>query len=303
MASLPPFSNRILLQRPVALLFTRPTCLLLPQSQIRYDSSMKRAEKSMERLYKRMEEKEPIGPSMRTQQQTSQVADEASQLLLPHTFITPPMRKRPSIFGDTRNRLRFEWVRVKIKWQDVVSRVIARLWYKDPLFRNDIVPSAEALHRNMYTAYARGDIETLSHICGRDLYNTFRNRIVSRPGNVKFSWKFSGYNSKSKIVSHKVGMLGMSKNDEDTVRQVVVKIDSTQTLTKGINGKVVKGTGEPTRTTEYVVLSKRKKKGVPEGPWVVWGTVGESGMEDINSFGAIPMATADSITGGGSRWN
>ena len=74
-------------------------------------------------------------------------------------------------------------------------------------------------------------------------------------------------------------MLGIGKDDENNVRQAVVRIDSTQTLTKGVNGKVVKGTGEPVRTTEFLVLSKRKKKGEPETPWTVWGTVEESGSK------------------------
>ena len=82
-------------------------------------------------------------------------------------------------------------------------------------------------------------------------------------------------------MSHKVGMLGQGKGDENSIRQAVVRIDSTQTLIKGVDGKVVKGTGEPTKTVEYIVLSKRRKEGVPEGPWVVWGTVTESGSTYI----------------------
>ncbi|KAF3188757.1 hypothetical protein TWF788_000492 [Orbilia oligospora] len=155
----------------------------------------------------------------------------------------------------------------------------------------------------MYTAFARGDVDALSRICGRDLYNTFRNRITSRPANVQFSWKFSGYNSRSRIMSHKVGMLGQGKGDENSIRQVVVRIDSTQALIKGVDGKVVKGTGEPTKTVEYIVLSKRRRGGVPEGPWVVWGTVTESGMDEIRAHGLPPQTGDSTVSGSGGRWS
>lgn len=67
----------------------------------------------------------------------------------------------------------------------------------------------------------------------------------------------------------------VKSSDEDSSRQVVVRIDSNQSLTKGINGKVVKGTGEVERHVEYLVITKRRKKGELNLPWVVWGTVEE----------------------------
>ncbi|EPS36793.1 hypothetical protein H072_9649 [Dactylellina haptotyla CBS 200.50] len=295
-------ASRILSQRPTtgALQpFTRSQCPFLLPAQTRSLNDQKR----MERSYKSQISRSMEGsaePSMRVSQ-TAAMMNEIGEMLLPNTFVTPPMSRRPSAFSDTRNRIQFEWVRTKIRVQDLVSRILSRVWHSDQFFRKDLIPSAEALHRNMYTAYARGDIETLSQICGRDLYHTFRNRILSRPQNVQFSWKFSEYNSKSKIMSHKVGMLGVGKGDENNVRQAVVRIDSTQTLTKGVNGKVVKGTGEPTRTTEYIVLSKRKKKDEPETPWVVWGTVEESDMEDVRAFGIVPNSGEDT-TVGHNRW-
>ncbi|KAF3930296.1 hypothetical protein ABW20_dc0110053 [Dactylellina cionopaga] len=282
---------------------TRPQCfLLLFQAQSRSVSDYSRAQKSINQMFERMGNKESVVPSMRTQK-AGAMMEEIAELLLPSTFICPPLSRRPSILFDTRNRIKFEWVRKKIKTQDFVSRFLARLWYGDPFFRKDIIPSAEALHRNMYTAFARGDLETLSQICGRDLYHTFRSRIISRPPNVQFSWKFSEYNSSSKIFSHKIGMMGEGKVDENSIRQAVVRIDSTQTLTKGINGKVVKGTGEPVRTTEFVVLHKRRKRDVPETPWVIWGTVQESGMDIIHAHGNAPTAADEpTAAGSNSRW-
>ncbi|KAF3214590.1 hypothetical protein TWF106_007246 [Orbilia oligospora] len=305
MASLPPFgaaAGRILSHRPtIGIISTRPACLLILRPQTRSITDMERQNRQLNRSIARMDKLETPTASMRTNQ--SGMIEEVAELLLPSTFITPPFFSRPSIFTDTRNRIQFEWVRTKIKAQDLVSRYLARIWHSDPFLRKDIIPSAEALHRNMYTAFARGDVDALSRICGRDLYNTFRNRITSRPANVQFSWKFSGYNSRSRIMSHKVGMLGQGKGDENSIRQVVVRIDSTQALIKGVDGKVVKGTGEPTKTVEYIVLSKRRRGGVPEGPWVVWGTVTESGMDEIRAHGLPPQTGDSTVSGSGGRWS
>ncbi|KAK6496329.1 hypothetical protein TWF481_002353 [Arthrobotrys musiformis] len=322
MASLPPFgaaAGRILFHRPtIGIVSTRSPCPLILKPQTRSITDMERQTRQMNRSMARMDKLETPQASMRTNQ-SSAMLEEVAELLLPSTFVTPPFSSRPSIFTEPKDRIKFEWVRMKIKAQDLVSyvppplptnktnitksRYLARLWHGDPLIRKDLIPSAEALHRNMYTAYARGDIDSLSRICGRDLYHTFRNRIVSRPSNVQFSWKFSGYNSKSRIMSHKVGMLGQGKDDENSIRQAVVRIDSTQSLIKGVDGKVVKGTGEPTKTVEYIVLTKRRRAGVPEGPWVVWGTVTESGMDDIRAHGIPPQTGDATISGSGGRWN
>ncbi|KAF3915722.1 hypothetical protein AA313_de0203280 [Arthrobotrys entomopaga] len=285
MASHPPLAAaaRMLTRRPtIANLqpLARSPYLFPGSSQKRSITAEERLSKTIDRQTRRGDEIQGPGMSMRTKQ-TAEMMEQFSELLLPGTFVTPPLSARPSLFSDFKNRYRFEKARVSIKLQDLISRILARWWHREPFFRKDLIPSAEALHRNMYTAYASGDIETLSRICGRDLYQTFRNRILSRPQNVQFSWKFSKYNALSRVVSHRIGMLAVEKENQNNVRQAVVRIDSTQTLTKGLNGKVVKGTGEPTRTVEYLVLSKKAKKGEPETPWVVWGTVEESGMEQV----------------------
>ncbi|KAF3912731.1 hypothetical protein ABW21_db0209505 [Orbilia brochopaga] len=184
------------------------------------------------------------------------------------------------------------------------SRVLARVWHKDPLFRRNIIPTAEALHRNMYTAYSNGDVDALFNICSRDLATAFRTRITSRPSNVRYAWQFLRYNRRSKIMSHKLGMLSTDPKEENSVRQVVVRIDSTQKLTKGVDGKVVKGTGEEAQTTEYVVLHKRRKKNVAETDWVIWGTVSESTMDDVNAHGKDVGTSVEgqTIAGSSGRW-
>jgi len=70
------------------------------------------------------------------------------------------------------------------------------------------------------------------------------------------------------------------------MRQVVVRLQSKQRLARiipGAKGKeetVLKGTGEAKDVKEYLVIQRRMLQGV-EGPWVVWGTTGESDITDI----------------------
>ncbi|KAK6353414.1 hypothetical protein TWF696_005379 [Orbilia brochopaga] len=286
----------------------RPTIAALPpclavQTRCASSTPLERAARGHEESAKRRMNMASMGPSYRVGSMEN-MRDESAELLLPSTFVAPPMSRRPSLFTDTRNRIKFETVRFKIKLQDIVSRILARVWHKDPFFRRNIIPTAEALHRNMYTAYSNGDIAALSTICARDLATAFRTRITSRPSNVRYAWQFLRHNRRSKIVSHKLGMLSTDPKEENSVRQVVVRIDSTQKLTKGVDGKVVKGTGEEARTTEYVVLHKRRKKGVPETDWVVWGTIPESTMEDVHAHGQDPGSSLDgqTIAGSSARW-
>ncbi|KAJ6264121.1 hypothetical protein Dda_0263 [Drechslerella dactyloides] len=274
-----------------------------PQVRCASGAPIDRHVRGMEDSARRKMNQQGMGPSYRVGSMES-MREESGELLLPSTFIVPPMSRRPSLFTDTRNRLKFEKVRLQIKIQNLVSRILARVWHKDPLFRRNIIPTAEALHRNMYTAYANGDVATIASICARDLATAFRTRITSRPANVRYSWQFLGYNRRSKIVSHKLGMLSTDPKDENSVRQVVVRIDSTQKLTKGVDGKVVKGSGEAARTTEYVVLHKRRRQGRPETDWVVWGTIPESTMDDVRAHGQPVGSSADgnTVAGSSARW-
>lgn len=49
----------------------------------------------------------------------------------------------------------------------------------------------------------------------------------------------------------------------------------------------MKGTGEAKDVKEYLVIQRRMLQG-NEGPWVVWGTTGESDITDIAVGKRVP---------------
>ena len=65
------------------------------------------------------------------------------------------------------------------------------------------------------------------------------------------------------------------------LRQAVVRIKSRQSLEKLTpSGEVVPGTGEVQDKVEYIVLQRNTWNKKP-GPWLIWGTVGESDWKKI----------------------
>jgi protein MBA1 len=133
----------------------------------------------------------------------------------------------------------------------------------------------------MYTSFAEGDAAALRNICLDGLYETFRARIAARRPGEKMEWEMLGYNTRSKLVSHRAARLQI---DGAAVRQAVVRIASKQKLRRRArNGKeleLVKGSGKEKDVVEYLVLQKRMD-GWKEGDWVVWGTTEETKLEDV----------------------
>lgn len=73
---------------------------------------------------------------------------------------------------------------------------------------------------------------------------------------------------------------------DSAVRQVVVRIQSTQSLTKTkkglhIGGQALAGATEKKRETdEYIVIQRIIWKG-QEGGWRIWGTTQESSVNEV----------------------
>jgi len=133
----------------------------------------------------------------------------------------------------------------------------------------------------MYTSFAEGDAAALRKICMDGLYETFRARIAARRTGEKMEWEMLGYNTRSKLVSHRAARLQV---EGAAVRQAVVRIASKQKLTRwardGKELKLVKGSGKEKDVVEYLVLQKRMD-GWKEGDWMVWGTTEETKLKDV----------------------
>jgi len=133
------------------------------------------------------------------------------------------------------------------------------------------------LHRQMYSAFAEGDSNTLKTICADGLLENFQARIQSR-GRETLKWELIKYNRKSKVMSNRSASLGM---EGIMIRQAVVRINSQQKLTRfKPDGSIVPGTGEVKDVQEYVVIQKKLLQG-KEDDWVVWGTTEETTLESI----------------------
>lgn len=203
------------------------------------------------------------------------------------TFVPPTGKNLPSIFYAPRQLFRLRWTQMKIKFRDLFSNVVLKItspqgahWYNRlvKLQRSRIVPSAIALHREMYSAFAAGDRATLRKVCTDSIYDQFRARIASRPRGQKMVWELLRYNKRAKIVSHRSARLPL---DGAAVRQAVVRISSRQKLSRyDARGALIEGTGQERDVVEYVVLDKSYFNW-QDSDWRVWGTTEETTHDEL----------------------
>ncbi|XMA14789.1 hypothetical protein WAI453_007580 [Rhynchosporium graminicola] len=210
--------------------------------------------------------------------------------LLDFTFITPTGRNVPSPFGSPKAYLKLRVEHLKTRLRDRFSLFV--LWVSSPsvnrkfftraikIQRSAIAPTAVALHRQMYTLFAEGQLAVLRKMCTDGIYQTFQSRIERRRKGEKVVWELVKYNGGPKLVSHRGAKIPM---DGAAIRQAVVRIRSTQRLTRWVNGKQVEGTGKEREVTEYVVL-QRMTQGWEEGGWMVWGTTEETTVEELKKW-------------------
>lgn len=200
------------------------------------------------------------------------------QLTKLETFIMPTGAKRPGTFSKDFYKLMRK--RLLTHARDVFS-----IWYfkwmmpkPRPIIRLRATRSvAIGLQRQLYQAFAAGDVSTLKEICGEGLYNTMVARIHNRKPGERMVWEMVKEKG-SKVVSHRATPLHMR---EAGIRQAVVRIKSVQKLTRyDAEGKMVAGSGKEKEVVEYVVVQKRCWLG-KEYPWKIWGTTEETTIEAL----------------------
>jgi len=206
--------------------------------------------------------------------------------LVPGTFIMPSRPKRPSIFKSTRLRMQLEWHRLKTRVTDL-GGVTYYKWgiAKKPNPRPKLALRntgriAQALHTQMYTAFADGDLSLLRKTCCDGLFASFQSRITSRPTGQGLRWNLHQYTRTPRVVSHRAVVLPMVKGA--ALRQAVVRLQSRQSLTQlRTSGEVEPDTGAVKEVMEYIVVQRRMWK-EQEEPWMVWGTIEESDWPRIS---------------------
>lgn len=139
----------------------------------------------------------------------------------------------------------------------------------------------------------RGNLTVLQNTCTEGLYVSLRSRIAARPRNERVRWEKIAETRRPRVVCNRATVLPIPGMKECGMRQAVVRLQSKQKLARiilGAKGKeeaVVKGTGEIKDVKEYLVIQRRMLQG-NEGPWVVWGTTGESDITDIAAGKLVP---------------
>lgn len=180
-----------------------------------------------------------------------------------------------------------QWTRLKFTLRDYFSVMVLKLtspqekrWYSRSLkiYRARIAPTAIALHREMYSAFAAGDSRALRTICNDGVYESLQARIGGRARGEKVVWELVKYNKRARVVSHRAARLPI---EGAALRQAVVRIVSRQKLSRyTANGTLVKGTGKERDVVEYVVVQKRSWQW-KESDWQIWGTTEETKYEDV----------------------
>ena len=144
-----------------------------------------------------------------------------------------------------------------------------------------IAPTALGLYRQMYTAFAEGDVKMLRKICTDGLYDSFRARLAVRARGEKVQWELVKMNKPAQLISNRGARIGM---EGAGVRQAVVRICSRQRLTRfDRKGRIIPETGEERDVVEYVVVQKRFINWKEED-WQVWGTTMENVLEDMDDW-------------------
>ncbi|MCJ1359163.1 MAG: hypothetical protein MMC33_009163 [Icmadophila ericetorum] len=262
--------------------FSRPP--LRPRSQYRsYANSIKPGVmNSVPKL------REPPTKSMRV---LIKEAAEADQIpndmgLTPDTIVMPAWSKRPSLFSSPGDRYKLEWRRLKQRVLDFGGL----LYYKFGIAKKSNRPKlalrntgriATALHIQMYTAFADGDVNSLTKICTDGLLSNLRSRIATRKPTERFRWTLHAQLGRPKVMSNRA--LALPLGEGGALRQAVIRIRSRQSLeTLKADGQAVEGTVEPKDVTEYMVVQRMMWKGKEE-PWMVWGTVEENDWKEVVS--------------------
>ena len=224
-------------------------------------------------------------------------------LIMPSGGILPPYLTSPL------RRLKIERHRIWKRTQDFLSVLVWKsslgFWKSKISFRKT-APTAMALHRHVYSAFADGDEDSLHNFACDGVRDKLIDQIEARPNDTLFKWDLVKYKGRSTVVSHRASQLPLDQDEDGEksfVRQAVVRIRSVQRLTReevypdeDHRRQVETPEGAEKEITEYIVVQKRVVRGEEE-PWKFWGTTGETSLEYFEEVLRGPGAK-DSVTNG-----
>lgn len=247
--------------------------------------------------------KQPAQPSMqRTHKEQQAAMLRAGQVpddigLLPDTFVLP---RNPNERWNWK--LRKAWL--KTRFVDLYGSLAFKFFLVKPrpqLEMFAVAPKAAELHREMYTAFAQGNLESVEKRVCSGLFGSLRTRVTQRAPNTFLRWSVKKQLSAPKLCSFKAAALPYEKSQDSTERnaqiQAVVKLHTLQSLqhakkiskregkTNKSAGRVVTieedvGAEEEKESVEYVVVQRTLRKG-KMGPWQIWGFADEMTLSQL----------------------
>lgn len=238
---------------------------------------------------------------------TVPLSTEGMSVLIPMTFVTPPLSRYPRDGGPGKF-LRFAYLAAKNRVMNYANLVGQKMlskpsFTKGPRFKirkSAVVPAAKALHIQMSEALARGDKEVLRRICTQELYQTLAGTIDARPKGQRTEWelvKYSGLGS-TRLTDDKIALMPITQTDNRVVRQSVVSISSVQRMARyddAKGGVKIPGSEKERHMLEYIVLTANvdHQKTWQQGEWKIWGTLPETTLESFAEETEMYQATAD----------
>lgn len=240
--------------------------------------------------------KQPAQPSINRAQKeqqeamlrSGQVPDDVG--LLQDTFVLP----RAS--GDRWSwRLRKRWAYTRLL---EAYSMFAFKWLVKPRPKfelSKIAPRAAELHKEMYSAFAAGNLEIVqSKVCS-GLFGSLRARVAQRAPNTYLRWSVKRQLSSPKLCSYKAAVLpgpkGESSEERNAQIQAVVRLHTLQSLqhvkkvSQRVKNKLVTkeelvGAEEEKESVEYVVMQKTLRRGKMNN-WQVWGFTNETSLQQL----------------------
>ncbi|CCC08787.1 hypothetical protein SMACR_05427 [Sordaria macrospora] len=183
---------------------------------------------------------------------------KAPAIVLPETFVVPPLSRFPKQFKPLMSYL---WSIVRVK---VVDFMLSRQYRfqsqpslrQKPLVslkKGPLISHTKALHRLMNEAIASGNVDLLERIVDPNLYMPLAINIHQRPRGHTCTWELVRYNREPRVVSLKIfPMAGFATK---LLWQVTVSIASRQRVVeKDERKRVVPGSEKELDLVENVVI-------------------------------------------------
>ncbi|KAF3007001.1 hypothetical protein E8E14_008188 [Neopestalotiopsis sp. 37M] len=230
----------------------------------------------------------PAKRSPYSRDQALPVSLDNMSMLVPMTFVPPPVSKWPRGFKSFMH-MTYLW-----GWNKAINYVYMIIhkmyskpgWRSRPLFKmrkSAIVPAARDLHARMNRAIASGDKAELKKVCSQELYEKLSGIVDMRPKGQSMKWELESGRAKFSVRDDRIAMLPMTPDENRTIRQAVVAVESTQrivTIDHKKGGAEVPGTAKAKSMRENIVLTSYvDQKTWEQTPYKIWGTLPDSSLE------------------------